>query len=85
MFKLLIKILIISSSIHALLKHIKTVAFSLLITSNLDNFSQFSSDYFRVKYPDSLKIESKPLKTHDSECFFKAENIKGFNFGVTVN
>lgn len=40
---------------------------------------------YQIDIPSSMKESSKPVKTHLDEVNFRAENTKGYQYGITVD
>ena len=40
---------------------------------------------FSFRYSSDLLLSPKPLRTHNMEVYFKSEDVKGFNVGLTVS
>ena len=58
---------------------------STIISSNVNAAIYTEANSFQVTYPDNFVVSPKPLKTHEIEFLSKSEDIKGYNFGVTVD
>ena len=62
-----------------------TIISTIISTSNVNAATYSEPNSFQVTYPDSFVVSPKPLKTHEIEFLSKSEDIKGYNFGVTVD
>ena len=62
-----------------------TILSTIISSSNVNAATYTEANSFQITYPDSFVISPKPLKTHEIEFLSKSEDIKGYNFGVTVD